>query len=364
MKVLHVAQPVSGGVAAVVADLARDQRERGWEPVVACPPEGRLRSRITGLGVPVADWEATRGPGPGTAREVASLRRIIAERRPDVVHLHGSKAGLAGRLAVRGRIPTVFQPHLWSFRSDASLAGRLALVWERAAARWTRLFLCVSADEARDGVGSGVRGRMVVVPNGVDVTGLVPVDAARAKAEAGLGPGPTVVCVGRLAPLKGQDLLLDAWPEVRAAVPGARLALVGGGPLEAELRAHATAADDSVLWLGHQDAPHRYLAAADVVAVPSRAEGMALVPLEAMAMGRSVVAYDVGGIRESLGDTGAVLPPADVPALARAIITRLDDAQLRDDEGTRARQRAETLFDRRRMAAQVAELMEELVSDG
>ena len=81
-------------------------------------------------------------------------------------------------------------------------------------------------------------------------------------------------------------------------------------------------------------------------------------------MGRSVVAYDVGGIRESLGDTGAVLPPADVPALARAIITRLDDAQLRDDEGTRARQRAETLFDRRRMAAQVAELMEELVSDG
>lgn len=364
MKVLHVAQPVSGGVAAVVADLALDQRDRGWQPVVACPHDGRLRSDITDLGVPVTAWEATRGPGPSTPREVVALRRIIAGHRPDVVHLHGSKAGLAGRLAVRGRIPTIFQPHLWSFRSDESVAGKLAVIWERAAVRWTDLFVCVSADEARDGESSGIGGPMVVVPNGVDVAGLVPVDVGKAKAAVGFGPEPTVVCVGRLAPLKGQDLLLDAWPTIAGAVPGARLALVGDGPLEAELHAHAAAASDAVVWLGHQDAPHRFMAAADVVAVPSRAEGMALVPLEAMAVGRSVVAFDVGGIRESLGDVGAVIAPGDVPGLAEAIIARLGDRRLSADEGVRARARAEELFDRRRMAAQVADLVSGMVSRG
>ncbi|AFA72201.1 putative glycosyl transferase, group 1 [Gordonia polyisoprenivorans VH2] len=363
MRILHVAQPIDGGVAGVVMDLVEDQIGRGWRPVVACPERGRLSDALAEMGAEHRSWEATRSPGPATVPETAALRRIVRDTRPDAVHLHGSKAGLAGRLAVRGSIPTVFQPHLWSFQSDRGPAGRAAVIWERIAARWTDLFVCVSGDEWRDGRAAHIGGRMVVVANGVDVSGLVPVDNAGVKPQMGFGPEPLVVCVGRLAPLKGQDVLLDAWPAVQCVMPHAQLVFVGDGPQGEQLRAHPVAADPSVHWLGNRDDAHRYLAAADVVVVPSRAEGMALVPLEAMSLGRSLVASDVGGIRQSVGEAGAVVPPEDVQALTTEIIRRLIDDELRSREGILARARAEKFFDRRRVGEEIATLCAALVTE-
>ncbi|UJW31211.1 glycosyltransferase [Saccharothrix sp. AJ9571] len=358
-------QPVDAGVAAVVLDLAEDQRARGWRVDLVCPPSGWLVEQARGRDIEVHPWPATRAPGPRLLRETLRLRRIIDGLRPDVVHLHSSKAGLAGRLALRGGLPTLFQPHLWSFQTAGGPLRRICLRWEAFASRWTHQLVCVSDDELAAGRAAGVDAPAEVVCNGVDTERLHP--AARAAARRRLGfpvTAPTAVCVGRLAHLKGQDQLLTAWPSVLAEVPDARLVLVGAGPLGQAWRDnHPVAGHPSVRWWGHGDRAADFYAAADVVVLPSRAEGMALVPLEAMACARPVVAFDVGGVRESVGDTGTVVPPGDLAALAEGITARLADPALAATEGRRARARVVNLFDHRRMAEQTATLAEKLAGE-
>ncbi|WP_367138422.1 glycosyltransferase [Saccharothrix sp. HUAS TT1] len=358
MKVVHVSQPVTAGVAGVVLELVRAQRDLGWAVTVVCPP-GPLADRARGLGVEVRAWSAGRRPGIGMAAEAVRLRRVLRELAPDVVHLHSSKAGLVGRLVVRGRVPTLFQPHMWSFQSVGGPVGWASREWERVATRWTHQLVCVSDDELAAGRAAGVGGPAEVVCNGVDLDRLRPGDRGAARRRLGLPEAPTAVCVGRLASLKGQDQLLAAWPVVRARVPGARLVLVGDGPMAERWRAEC--GDESVLWWGHCDAVADFYAAADVVVLPSREEGMALVPLEAMACGRSVVGFDVGGVRQSVGEAGEVLAAGDVGALAEAVAARLADPARADSEGVRGRRRVELLFDRRQTADQVATLVDKLV---
>jgi glycosyltransferase involved in cell wall biosynthesis len=353
VRVLHVAVPTTEGVAVVLLGLVRDQVARGWQVTVACPPTGWLGDAVRTAGARVAPWSARRAPGPSVVAEVARLRRILRAVAPDVVHLHSAKAGLAGRLAVRGRLPTVFQPHAWSFLAATGPTARASLAWERRATRWTTRLVCVSEAELREGRESGIRGAATVVPNGVDLT---PARHDRASARAGLGleDRPTAVCVGRLAPQKGQQDLLDAWSLVVARLPEARLVLVGDGPDRDRLESGAGA---GVSFAGvRRDVP-AWLAAADVVVVPSRWEGMALVPLEAMAAGRSVVATDVAGIAESVvAGTGAVVPPGRVDALAAAIGERLSDPGLADAEGRAGRAHVETHHGTDRATRAVAEL--------
>ncbi|WP_143642376.1 glycosyltransferase, partial [Streptomyces viridochromogenes] len=141
--ILHVAQPVEGGVARVVADLAAAQLAAGWRVTVAAPPGGTLTDTLTALGCAVRRWEATRAPGPRLPGEVRRLARLVREVRPDLVHAHSAKAGLAARLAVRGALPTVFQPHAWSFEAAGPVVNRVALGWERWGARWAARVVCV-----------------------------------------------------------------------------------------------------------------------------------------------------------------------------------------------------------------------------
>jgi glycosyltransferase involved in cell wall biosynthesis len=154
-----------------------------------------------------------------------------------------------------------------------------------------------------------------------------PLEREEARARLNLGSGPLAVCVGRLCRQKGQDLLLHAWRDVASTLPDATLALVGGGE-------EVPAPQPGVVIAGPVTDPRDWYAAANVVVCPSRWEGMALVPLEAMARARSVVATDVGGTREALPPgAGALVPPNHGTALAAAVVTRLADVARADGEG-------------------------------
>ncbi|MGW7054143.1 glycosyltransferase [Streptomyces sp. NPDC054887] len=359
---------MEGGVARVVTDLVRAQTAEGLRAVVACPPDGTLASEAAAAGARVHAWPAERAPGPALAGEVVTAARLIRRSRPHVVHAHSAKAGLAGRLALRGRVPTVFQPHAWSFEAVRGREAALARTWERYGARWAARTLCVSESERRTGEEAGIAARWSVIRNGVDLRHFRPDDgASRAPARAalpllsGLRAGaPLVVCVGRLCRQKGQDVLLRAWRDVPAS--GARLVLVGDGPDRERLEADAP---PGVLFAGASRDTRSWFHAADVVVLPSRWEGMALAPLEAMACGRPVVLTDVSGARESLPpgqEAHCLVPPEDPAALAAALTALLTDPGLRAALGREAQTHTRSARDVRTTAAAVSDLYRELLS--
>lgn len=357
--VLHVAQPVDAGVARYVVAAATDQLARGWTVTVACPPEGWLPAELAHRGIAHRAWRASRSPGPSVPGETWWLRAIVGEVAPDVVHLHSSKAGLAGRLALRGQRPTIFQPHGWSWLAATGPLAAASLRWERFAARWADRCVCVGDGEAAQARAAGVRGRLVVVRNGVDLRRFAPADETeRAAARAQLGvTGPLAVCPARWARQKGQDVLLAAWPAVRLRCPDAEVALVGGGapdtPVPAGVRLVAEVAD-----------VRTWLVAADVVVLPSRWEGLSLALLEAMAVGRSTVVSDIPGLADVLDPSAGAAVPVERPdALSEALAARLADSALADAEGAAAAAIAAANLDIRATFDRLAELTAAVVGE-
>jgi len=181
--------------------------------------------------------------------------------------------------------------------------------------------------------------RFVRLPPGVDTTAFRPdVSGAEVRARYGLGDRPTVVCVSRLVPRKGQDMLIRAWSAVRAHVPGAALLVVGRGRDLPRLRrlVRQRGLEHDVLFTGGvpwAELPMHY-AAGDVFAMPCRTrragmdvEGLGIVYLEASATGLPVLAGDSGGAPESVveGETGWVVPGRSVTAVAARVSTLLAD---------------------------------------
>ena len=284
---------------------------------------------------------------------VAALWRLFRRTRPAVVHTHTSKAGFVGRLAARlAGVPAVIhQPHghvFYGYWGPSRTALFVAL--ERLAARWTDTIVTLTPREVEEHLERRI-GRVeqyAVVPSGVPTAALRATAPSRAAARARLGLGPgafVVVGVGRLVPIKGFDLLVAALPALLARVPAAHVVLVGDGEERAALEARAAALGVAgrLRITGAVGDVTGHLAAADVLAAPSRNEGMGRVLVEAMALGLPVVGAAVGGIPDVIedGGCGLVVPPEDPAALAEALVDLGVDAALRAKLGAAAPRRAE-----------------------
>jgi len=347
-RVLHLTQSSApGGIQRLLRELVPLQVERGLIVGVACPPTNGLDPIVRASGARSYEWRATRGfRVPALVRESVRLRWIVSDFRPDVVHLHSSKAGLIGRLTYRG--PAVFQPQAWSFHHVPAIARPVISSWERLGQHLVTRTICSSLEEQREGLSRGIGRDASVIENGIDLRQF-PVQSAddrlAARSALGIAPHtPLAVCVGRFCRQKGQDMLLEAWPSVLGKVPDAVLLLVGGGPDEASLKRRET---PNVQWLPWQTDVRPHLAAADVVVMPSRWEGMSFGLIEALASGRSVVATSATAMRENIepSQAGAVVElDAVAPlGLAKAIVERLTDPELCAREGSNGRRRAEEL---------------------
>jgi glycosyltransferase involved in cell wall biosynthesis len=298
---------------------------------------------------------------PGLGREVGArdiaalvrLWRLMRARRPAIVHTHTSKAGFIGRLAARlAGVPAVIhQPHghiFYGYYDTGRTAFYVAL--ERLAARWTDRIVTLTERGTAEHLarGIGTRAQYREVPSGVPTAELRARAPARAVARARLGlPGEAfvVAALGRFVPIKGFDVLVSALRELAAAVPSARVVLVGDGPDRTALEAQARALGvrGRLLLTGTMPDVTVCLAAADVLAAPSRNEGMGRALVEAMALGLPVVGTDVGGIPVVVtdGETGRLVPPDDPLALATALIELGHDEALRAKLGATAARRAE-----------------------
>lgn len=260
----------------------------------------------------------------------ASIAPVVARYRGQVDVVLGSWAypdGFAAVLAARVLgVPCVVKLHGSDINLVARLPGpRRMLAW--ALPRAARV-VAVSRALADEVVALGVpRERVAIVMNGVDGDLFHPRDRAAARATLGLPAGPIALYVGNLKPEKGVLDLAHAWAEVRRARPDATLVLVGGGPLRDELERLVAAHGASVRIEGPQPltAIPTWMAAADVLVLPSHVEGTPNVVLEALASGRRVVATAVGGVPDVVTSDalGTLVPPHAPVALAAGIVGAL-----------------------------------------
>lgn len=366
-RVLLVHQPVDGGVARHVADLAAGLTARGDYEVLVCgprPPAGGP----TGAGARHVHLELQRAVSPpADGRALASLARIVARERPHLVHAHSSKAGAVARLArlAHPRIPVLYTPHGYAFAGHFSreLERRAYREIERALALATDRVVCVCEAEARLACSLGPAGRVRVVHNGIEPPADGPPDPRVAALAA---RGPVLCALTLLRPGKGLGTLLEALPRVRERHPRLQLAIGGEGPDLDALRAQARAAGvaSCVHFLGAVRDPASVLGAAQLFVHPSWAESFPYVILEAMAAGLPIVASDVGGIGEALvaGESGVLVPKGDAGALADALAALLADAGRAARLGAAAKARREQLFTRTRMIDGISGVYDELLA--
>lgn len=205
-----------------------------------------------------------------------------------------------------------------------------------------------------------------IIRNGVELIAPMSADdRATIRLELGAAPDELVVgCVANYLPVKRHDLLIDAFAGIADAVPGARLVLVGEGPMrlamEARIRTHGL--EQRVHLHGSVADPTAMLGAFDVVVQASRSEGLPNALLEAAAAGRPIVATAAGGSGEIVldGETGLLVPIDDGDALASALLRLLGDTGLRASLGPAARERVATTFGMDRFVAEFAALYLEL----
>lgn len=339
-----------GGAERVLAMCAIGLGPRGWRSSVVLhehPAVVPLRDELVAAGVTVRSLPPRRGPLglaslPGIAR---SFRRL----RPDVVHIHRpwAPAGIAAVLAARlaGVPAVVATEHLY-----VPGTPRRILLLRRLVDRLVGTTIAVSrpiGDVLTDRFGAPT-GRVELIPNGIEPPEAPPASAVRAvRASLDLPPGMSLIVVpARLEPQKGHAVLLEAL----AALSDVVAVFAGEGSSRAAIQAeaHRRGVADRVRLVGHRADLPTLLVAADLVVLPSLDEGLPLAALEAMALGRVVVATRVGGLPDLIEDGvhGRLVPPSDPLALAQAIGTSLADPAGRAAMGGAAAERIRTDFSR------------------
>jgi glycosyltransferase involved in cell wall biosynthesis len=257
----------------------------------------------------------------------ASIAPVIPRYRGKVDVVLGSWAypdGFAAVIAARMLgVACVVKLHGSDINVIAKLPGpRRQTAWALShAAR----VVAVSRALAEEVVALGVpQDRVAIVMNGVDAELFHPRDRATARRELGLPPGPLALYVGNLKPEKGAEDLARAWHRVARDLPDATLAIVGEGPVRTALEA---ALPPRTTLFGAQPlaAIPTWLAACDVLVLPSHVEGTPNVVLEALACGRRVVASAVGGVPDLLTSAtlGTLVPAHEPDALAAALTQAL-----------------------------------------
>jgi glycosyltransferase involved in cell wall biosynthesis len=357
VRIVHlvIGGEVAGG-QIVALRLARAARDAGHDVSFVSPDDGPfldlvresgLRARVVPLG------------GALDPAALVRLTRALRAERPDIVHTHGHFAvNVLGRVAGRLAGARVLAHMHIENAFRVGRGRRVQIAVDNATARLCFAIVAVSEATRAALLEQGYPAdRLVTVHNGIE-----PVDLAN---PVSLAEGPVVLEVARLAEVKGQRVLLGALARLEASAVLAGRDIEAGGAYERALRVEAArlGVADRVVFAGPRDDVPGLLAGCDVFCLPSSAEGLPLVVLEAMAQARPVVATAVGGTPELVvdGETGLLVPPNDVDALAEALGRLLADPELARSFGEAGRARVRAEFDAATASARVLGLYRQAV---
>ena len=338
LRILHCLRAPVGGLFRHVCDLAEAQAACGHHVgIVADAATGgeaaahRFEALRSHCSLGITRFAMSRIPGPGDLAVALKINALARQARPDILHGHGAKGGAYARLASYkqdhgDRAARIYTPHGGSLHySPGTLTGFLYLGAERLLARRTDAFLFESRYSERvfgERVGPP-RGLVRVVHNGLRPGEFEPVTPATDAVD--------FVFVGELRALKGIDTLLLALADLKndatAGRDGASAVIVGAGADRDLLieQASSLGLGDRVSFPGRLPARDAF-ARGHCIVVPSRAESLPYIVLEAAAAGLPIIASDVGGIPEIFADrTDRLIPPGDPGALAAAMRAFLAD---------------------------------------
>jgi glycosyltransferase involved in cell wall biosynthesis len=350
LKILYIiTRAEAGGAQVHVLELLKAVRHLA-DVALATGEEGFLTDRAREIGIPVYLIDDLAVPicWRKDAKAVWQIKRLLIQLRPDLVHLHSSKAGILGRLAARiTGVPSVFTAHGWAFTDGASLTRKLVGVpSEWLSSRFGNRIITVSRNdfEMAQKFRIGDAERMTAIHNGMP--------DGNCRAKPGISCVPKLIMVARFGQQKDQSLLLNALAGVEE---DCRLQLVGDGPLlDAAMRlSRALGMDKRVEFLGLRGDGEKLLSEAQVFVLASNYEGFPISIVEAMRAGLPVVASDVGGVRESVqdGHNGFLIPRGDMRMLRDKLQVLISDSNLREMMGAASRRRYEAEFTAERMVA-------------
>lgn len=354
-----------GGVPLHLSRLAPAVAARGWNVAVAClAPRGPVADRIEAGGVPVIPLEAR---GTWDARCIFRLAALIDTIRPTIVHSLLFHANVAARIAAAwiaypaSRVVCEIQTveierrwHLWADRATFHLCGL-----EIGNSAGVIDHLATAARLPRD--------RLRLIEGGADIDRI---ERAAPLARASIGvPDDAFIWLwtGRLDPIKGLELLIDAFAQVARDDASSRLVIVGDGPqrerLDKQIRARGL--DRVVRMLGMRDDVPSLLRAADAFVFPSRTEGFPNALLEAMVAGLPCLASDIAGCRALIAhdSTGRLLPADDAPAWTAAMTRLRHSESSRREFGIAASQMARLHYSVGACAQKTLTLYAELLND-
>jgi glycosyltransferase involved in cell wall biosynthesis len=319
---------VAGRVGGSEGSMEYASRELGVEPHYLAP----LKRDISAWSDSAAMW---------------SIRGLIREYRPHIVHTHTAKAGAVGRMAaLMARLPEppivvhTFHGHVLRGYFDPKRTAAFRAI-ERSLARKTDRLIAVSPEVRDDLVEEGVAPleKFEVIRLGLDLDRRAtpdPAQSAELRARLGVGDSSLLIAwLGRMTQIKRVDDLLSAFADLRARGIDAHLALAGDGPLRLGLEelARELGVGDRAHFIGLQREVAPLYGAADVVALTSGNEGTPVTLIEALAAGTAIVSTDVGGVRDVVrdGETGLLVEAGDTIGIASAF------ERLASDQGLRRR---------------------------
>ena len=367
--------------------LIDGMRAEGWQVTAVCS-DGPFVPALRAAGYAIETLPIARSLNPfKSAVALYRLWCLFRRERFDVLHAHTPVAALLGRIAARlAGIPMiVYTAHGFYFHEGMPPLRRAVFTWiEWCGARLTSLLFTQSEEDARTAIEKRFlpAARVIAIGNGVNIAQfnparIDPARVARARAgpagtaadnlrarlrtEWGVPPGAVLICmIGRMVAEKGYPEFLDAAKIVAAhssstffVAVGERLTSDHAAAIDAALAAAKAALGARLILTGLRNDIAEVLDAIDIFTLPSHREGMPRTIIEAMLMGKPVVATNIRGSREEVvdGQTGLLTPVRDAGALARALMQLSADAALRQRLGAAGRARALQLYDETRVVA-------------
>jgi glycosyltransferase involved in cell wall biosynthesis len=323
-----------GGGESHVLDLVATLDRTRFEPVVLAFTDGPMIDALQKMQVPA---HVIKSEKAFDIRVWKQVKRFLQQQQIDMVHVHGTRANTNVLWAARSlQLPLIYTIHGWSFHEGLHpVMKRARIAAEKFITRKAQVNICVSEANRQTGRKAFGRFRAEVVRNGVNLQKFDPA-AAYPDVKASLGIPANHLVVGYIARMTYQKdpvTMLRAFAAAAQQVSNITLLMAGGGELKQAAMDTAQAlgiADKTVFLDFRQDVP-AVLNAIDIYCLPSLWEGFPIGVLEAMAMGKAVIATDVDGTREAVthDQNGLLVPPSAPEALTAAIIRLLQDAALR-----------------------------------